>query len=326
MSIIKCEKLCKKFGDFDALKDISLEIPEGKIFGMLGPNGAGKTTLIRIINRITLPTSGSVLFKDNIMQLSDIKNIGYLPEERGLYKKMKVGDQALYLARLKGLSKNEALTELKKWFVKFGIQPWWNKKVEELSKGMAQKIQFIITVLHNPKLLILDEPFSGFDPINVELIRNEILRLKEEGATVILSTHNMESVEEMCDEIALINKAQLIAAGNVQNMRKEYGENKIEVEFHIDQNFKENPQAAIFNDNLYQLINCEAKDDSAKCILKLNDRVTSKDVLTYLIERVDVKSYQQLLPKMREIFIRLVQQSGGAVSQSIEDFKNENNN
>lgn len=316
MGIIQCENVCKKFGDFTALDNVSLDIPEGKIFGMLGPNGAGKTTLIRIINRITLPTSGRVLFKGKELQLSDIEKIGYLPEERGLYKKMKVGDQSLYLARLKGLSKAEAMTELKKWFVKFGIQPWWNKKVEELSKGMAQKIQFIITVLHRPKLLILDEPFSGFDPINVELIRNEILRLKDEGATIILSTHNMESVEEMCDEIALINKAKLVASGNVDDIRKEHGENKIEVIFST----RDAAENLIENPSLYNIFSTEnLKGDKTRCILKLSDGIKNRDVLTYLNERVEISSYQQLMPKMREIFIKLVEQSGGATSQSVND-------
>lgn len=322
MGIIQCENVCKKFGDFAALDNVSLDIPEGKIFGMLGPNGAGKTTLIRIINRITLPTQGRVLFKGKELQLQDIEKIGYLPEERGLYKKMKVGDQSLYLARLKGLSKAQALSELKKWFVKFGIQPWWNKKVEELSKGMAQKIQFIITVLHNPKLLILDEPFSGFDPINVELIRNEILRLKDEGATIILSTHNMESVEEMCDEIALINKAKLVTSGNVDDIRKAHGDNKIEVVF---TNREENntPDAAanlIANPALYNIFSTEnLKGDKTRCILKLSDGVKNKDVISHLNDRVEISSYQQLMPKMREIFIKLVEQSGGATSQSIND-------
>ena len=193
-----------------ALDHVTVEIPKGKIFGLLGPNGAGKTTLIRIINRITIPNSGSVIFDGRPITQDDVEKIGYLPEERGLYRKMKVGDQAMYFAQLKGMSAREAAQELKKWFVRFGIESWWNKKVEELSKGMAQKIQFITTVVHRPSLLILDEPFSGFDPLNAQIIREEILRLKEEGATIILSTHNMESVEELCDNIALINKSHLV--------------------------------------------------------------------------------------------------------------------
>ena len=207
MDVISCDKIVKKFGDYTALNSVSLNVPEGSIYGLLGPNGAGKTTLIRIINQITIPDSGKVFLMEKEVQPDDVLRIGYLPEERGLYKKMKVGEQALYLARLKGMSKAEATVELKKWFVKFGIQSWWDKKIQELSKGMAQKVQFITTVLHRPKLLILDEPFSGFDPINAQLIRNEILRMKSEGTSIILSTHNMASVEELCDNIALINKS-----------------------------------------------------------------------------------------------------------------------
>ena len=206
MAIIECKNVCKNFGEKVALDHVSLEIPEGQIFGLLGPNGAGKTTLIRIINRITIPTDGEVFFNGRPITQADVEKIGYMPEERGLYRKMKVGDQAMYLARLKGMSARDAQQALKEWFVRFGIQDWWDKKVEELSKGMAQKLQFITTVVHKPSLMILDEPFSGFDPVNAEIIRQEILRLKDEGATIILSTHNMESVEELCDNIALINK------------------------------------------------------------------------------------------------------------------------
>ncbi|MBR2127897.1 MAG: ATP-binding cassette domain-containing protein, partial [Bacteroidales bacterium] len=198
MGLIQCKDVCKSFGEKVALDHVSVDIPKGKIFGLLGPNGAGKTTLIRIINRITIPNGGEVLFNGRPITQDDVEKIGYLPEERGLYRKMKVGEQAMYFARLKGMSSREAAQELKKWFVRFGIESWWNKKVEELSKGMAQKVQFITTVVHKPSLLILDEPFSGFDPVNAQIIREEILRLKEEGATIILSTHNMESVEELC--------------------------------------------------------------------------------------------------------------------------------
>ena len=213
MGLINIRGVRKTFGPKVALDNVSLEIPEGKIFGLLGPNGAGKTTLIRIINRITIPTSGEVYFKDRPITQQDVEKIGYMPEERGLYRKMKVGDQAMYLARLKGMSESQAKEALKEWFIRFGIQDWWNKKVEELSKGMAQKLQFITTVVHKPALLILDEPFSGFDPVNADIVRKEILRLKDEGATIILSTHNMESVEELCDNIALINKSKLVITG-----------------------------------------------------------------------------------------------------------------
>ena len=229
MGIITCSNITKKFGNFTALNSVSLDIPKGEIFGLLGPNGAGKTTLIRIINQITLPDSGELLFDGKPVRPDTVESIGYLPEERGLYKKMKVGEQAIYLARLKGMSTRQATAQLKEWFVKFGIQGWWDKKVEELSKGMAQKIQFITTVMHKPQLLILDEPFSGFDPVNVNLIRKEILALKEAGTTIVLSTHNMESVEELCDSIALINKSNLVITGKVDDIRRQYGNNHVEV-------------------------------------------------------------------------------------------------
>ena len=231
MAIIECREVCKSFGEKKALDHVSISIPEGGIFGLLGPNGAGKTTLIRIINRITIPNGGEVLFKGAPITQTDVEKIGYMPEERGLYRKMKVGDQAMYLAQLKGMSASAAQKALKEWFVRFGIQDWWGKKVEELSKGMAQKLQFITTVVHKPSLMILDEPFSGFDPVNAEIIRKEILRLKEEGATIILSTHNMESVEELCDNIALINKSRLVITGGVDEIRRKYGNNNVEIEY-----------------------------------------------------------------------------------------------
>ena len=229
MGLIQCKDVCKSFGEKIALDHVSVDIPKGKIFGLLGPNGAGKTTLIRIINRITIPNNGEVLFEGRPITQDDVEKIGYLPEERGLYRKMKVGDQAMYFAQLKGMSSKEAAKELKKWFVRFGIESWWNKKVEELSKGMAQKVQFITTVVHKPSLLILDEPFSGFDPVNAQIIREEILRLKDEGATIILSTHNMESVEELCDNIALINKSHVVITGGVDEIRHKYGNNNVEL-------------------------------------------------------------------------------------------------
>ena len=219
MGIIQCKDVCKSFGEKVALDHVSIDVPQGGIFGLLGPNGAGKTTLIRIINRIAIPNDGRVLLNGNPITQEDVARIGYLPEERGLYRKMKVGEQAMYFAQLKGMSSRDAANELKKWFVKFGIESWWNKKVEELSKGMAQKVQFITTVVHKPSLLILDEPFSGFDPVNAQIIREEILSLKENGATIILSTHNMESVEELCDEISLINRSKVVLQGNVAQVR-----------------------------------------------------------------------------------------------------------
>ena len=284
MGFISCENVVKKFGSFVALDHINLEIPQGKIFGFLGPNGAGKTTLIRIINRITLPTEGRVLFNGKELKLSDIERIGYLPEERGLYKKMKVGEQAVYLARLKGLSRAEATRELMKWFQKFGIQPWWNKKVEELSKGMAQKIQFITTVLHKPELLILDEPFSGFDPINVNLIRDEIIKLKNEGCTIILSTHNMESVEELCDEIALINKARLVVTGGTDDIRHRFGEDNVEIEY--------------------------TEDFVRKTEVLSREKAPAR--LTELIEGgIRINAYRELVPRMNDIFIKLVTETEG---------------
>jgi ABC-2 type transport system ATP-binding protein len=221
--ILRAEHVTKQYGSFKALDDVSVAIPRGSVYGLLGPNGAGKTTLIRIINRITAPDSGKVYFGDREFQPSDVERIGYLPEERGLYKKMKVGEQVLYFAGLKGLSKNEAARRARDWFVRFGIESWWNKKVEELSKGMAQKVQFITTVLHEPELLIFDEPFSGFDPLNAELLKNEMLRLRDNGATIIFSTHNMASVEEVCTHITLINKARNILTGTLEEIRAEYG-------------------------------------------------------------------------------------------------------
>lgn len=325
MSIISCEHVTKKFGDFTALKDVSLDIEPGKVFGFLGPNGAGKTTLIRIINRITLPTEGDVLFNGRPMQLSDVERIGYLPEERGLYKKFKIGEQAVYLAQLKGLSKAQAVHDLKMWFKKFDIQPWWNKKVEELSKGMAQKVQFIITVLHNPKLLILDEPFSGFDPINVNLIKDEILRMKAEGCTIILSTHNMESVEEMCDDIALFNKSKLILSGGLGDTRKAYGNNRVEVVYAADAGIADgetDPQAFIKNrEGLFSVVSTTRDKDTWRSVLDVVKGVPSRNVLGELVNDVDIVSYQALMPKMRDIFIKLVNESGGATSQSLDDYR-----
>ena len=229
MDLLTVEHVTKRYASHTALDDVSLAIPKGSVYGLLGPNGAGKTTLIRIINRITAPDAGRVLFGDREIAPDDIYRIGYLPEERGLYKKMKVGEQAVFFARLKGLSRREAVVRLKQWFVKFGIQDWWDKKIEELSKGMAQKVQFIVTVLHEPELLIFDEPFSGFDPINANLLKEEILALRDKGSTIIFSTHNMSSVEEICDHITLINKSRNILSGCVDDIRRRHGANIFEV-------------------------------------------------------------------------------------------------
>ncbi len=280
MAIIECREVCKSFGEKVALDHVSLEIPEGGIFGLLGPNGAGKTTLIRIINRITIPNGGDVLFKGKPITQADVEKIGYMPEERGLYRKMKVGDQVMYLAQLKGMSASAAQKALKEWFIRFGIQDWWGKKVEELSKGMAQKLQFITTVVHKPSLMILDEPFSGFDPVNADLIRKEILRLKEEGATIILSTHNMESVEELCDNIALINKSKLVLTGGVEHIRREYGNNNIEIEY---------------------------TDADGRHTEVISREKAGNEVLQSFIDKgATINSYKELMPRMNDIFIKLV--------------------
>ncbi len=279
---------------------MSINIPEGGIFGLLGPNGAGKTTLIRIINRITIPNGGEVLFKGRPITQGDVEKIGYLPEERGLYRKMEVGDQAMYLAQLKGMSANDARKELKQWFVRFGIQDWWKKKVEELSKGMAQKVQFITTVVHKPSLMILDEPFSGFDPVNAELIRKEILRLKDEGATVILSTHNMESVEELCDNIALINKSRLVIEGGVDEIRRKYGNNNIELVY-------TSGEAVASSEGRFKVLSDEDNAGRHTAVLSLEEGVSTNEALSALLEQgVPVNSFKELIPRMNDIFIKLV--------------------
>ena len=308
MGIITCSNVTKKFGDFTALNSVSLDIPQGEIFGLLGPNGAGKTTLIRIINQITIPDAGQIIFDGHPMRESDIEKIGYLPEERGLYNKMKVGVQALYLARLKGMSNAEATKELKEWFIKFGIQAWWNKKVEELSKGMAQKIQFIITVLHRPKLLILDEPFSGFDPVNVNLIRKEILDMKAAGTTIILSTHNMESVEELCDNIALINKSTLILSGNTDAIRREYGNNQVELVYRSGEKLSGLIEGISAEGGRmpFDIVSDEQGKNGWRAVLEIPRDVKSAQVLSSIINNVDVVSYQELVPRMKDIFIKLV--------------------
>ena len=297
--LIQCKNVSKSFGEKVALDNVSVDIPKGKIFGLLGPNGAGKTTLIRIINRITIPNSGQVTFDGRPITQEDVEKIGYLPEERGLYRKMNVGDQAMYLAQLKGMSAKDAAAELKKWFVRFGIQSWWNKKVEELSKGMAQKVQFITTVVHKPSLLILDEPFSGFDPVNAQLIREEILRLKEEGATIILSTHNMESVEELCDNIALINKSKVVIAGGVDEIRHKYGNNNVEVIYTAETPLADAASFKVLSDS----------DDAGRhtAVLELAEGAGSNDALKDLLAQgVTVNSFKELVPRMNDIFIKLV--------------------
>lgn len=299
-SIIECRDISKTFGEKIALDHVSVSIPEGKIFGLLGPNGAGKTTLIRIINRITIPSGGEVMFNGRRITQEDVRKIGYLPEERGLYKKMQVGDQCMYLAQLKGMSASDARTELKQWFDRFGIQDWWKKKVEELSKGMAQKVQFITTVVHKPSLMILDEPFSGFDPVNAEIIRQEILRLNREGATIALSTHNMESVEELCDEIALINKSRLVITGGVNDIRKKYGNNNIELEYAGD-------KAVADAEGIFTIVSDEVKGGKHGAVLALEPEVTTNQALQSILgQGIPVSSFKELMPRMNDIFIKLV--------------------
>ena len=300
MGIIECKNVCKSFGEKVALDGVSLDIPKGKIFGLLGPNGAGKTTLIRIINRITIPNSGEVFFDGRPITQRDVEKIGYLPEERGLYRKMEVGAQAMYFAQLKGMSARDAQRELKIWFERFGIQDWWKKKVEELSKGMAQKVQFITTVVHKPQLMILDEPFSGFDPVNAELIRQEILRLKDEGATIILSTHNMESVEELCDNIALINKSKLVVTGGVDEIRHKYGNNNIELVYTGNETLSaEGGRFSILSD-----------DNNAgrhTAVLSLAEGVSTNEAIgTMISQNISINSFKELIPRMNDIFIKLV--------------------
>ena len=300
MGLIQCKDVCKSFGEKVALDHVSVDIPKGKIFGLLGPNGAGKTTLIRIINRITIPNKGEVLFDGRPITQDDVEKIGYLPEERGLYRKMKVGEQAMYFAQLKGMSSREAAKELKKWFIRFGIESWWNKKVEELSKGMAQKVQFITTVVHKPSLLILDEPFSGFDPVNAQLIREEILRLRDEGATIILSTHNMESVEELCDNIALINKSHVVITGGVDEIRHKYGNNNVELVY---------TSSTVLEsaDDVFKVLSDEDEGGRHTAVLSIKPEASTNEVLAAVLEHgVQVNSFKELVPRMNDIFIKLV--------------------
>lgn len=300
MGLIECQDICKSFGEKVALDHVSVTMEKGKIFGLLGPNGSGKTTLIRIINRITIPNSGVILFDGRPITQRDVEKIGYMPEERGLYRKMKVGEQALFFARLKGMSYKDAEMELKKWFVRFGIESWWNKKVEELSKGMAQKVQFITTVVHRPSLLILDEPFSGFDPVNAQVVQKEILRLRDEGATIVLSTHNMESVEELCDDIALINMSKLIISGHLDDIRHHYGNSNVELVY-----TGETPVAA--HEGLFSVLSDKDEAGRHTAVLSLEEGVQSNDVLSAIITgNLTVNSFRELIPRMNDIFIELV--------------------
>ena len=303
-NLLEVNNVSKYFGDFKALNDVSITIPRGSIFGLLGPNGAGKTTLIRVVNQITMPDSGSVILDGEALSQRHVKDIGYLPEERGLYKSMKVGEQAIYLAQLKGLSKAEAKTRLKYWFERLEIGDWWNKKIQELSKGMAQKIQFVVTVLHEPKLLIFDEPFSGFDPINANLIKDEILRLRENGATVIFSTHRMESVEELCDDIALIHESNKILDGKLVDIKRQYKINTYEVGIRPDNHsLLEKELTEKFN---VSKANFKTLEDELKLNIKLQQGEKPNDLLSYLNNKGEVSHFVELIPSVNDIFIQAV--------------------
>lgn len=295
------ENITKEYANHRALDQLSMVVPENSIFGLLGPNGAGKTTLIRIINQIIGPDKGQILIRDEKLKPKHVHQIGYLPEERGLYKKMKVGEQALYLAQLKGLKAHEAKQLLKQWFEKFDLMPWWNKKVEELSKGMQQKVQFIITVLHKPRLLIFDEPFSGFDPINVNLLKDEILQLRKDGATIIFSTHNMASVEELCDHIALINKSKKILEGMVQQVKKDHARRIYELEL---ENLNKPIQSVL--DNRFTLISSKQQNSHTLAKIKLEKQTSPNELLGQIISEAEVVSFKELTPSMNEIFIKQV--------------------
>lgn len=308
-NLIRVEHVTKQFAGHKALDDVSLEIPQGCVYGLLGPNGAGKTTLIRIINRITAPDSGNVWFNGHLLSPEDVHHIGYLPEERGLYKGMKVGEQALYFARLKGLSKADATQRLKLWFEKFGIESWWNKKVSELSKGMAQKMQFIVTVLHEPELLIFDEPFSGFDPINANLLKQEILELRDKGSTVIFSTHNMSSVEEVCDHITLINKSRNILSGSLDEIRRSHGGNIFEVDFRgnretLTEALRTLPCSILDSTSLDEEAQMEQKPSSLKVHIPNDEDI--RGVVEVINASTSLRSFQEVIPSMNDIFIRAV--------------------
>jgi ABC-2 type transport system ATP-binding protein len=304
MNLLEAKNISKTFGTHQALNQVSIDVPEGSIYGLLGPNGAGKTTLIRIINQILGPDSGEVFLKGQLLKPNDISRIGYLPEERGLYKKMKVGEQALYLAQLKGLSRTDALKKLKYWFEKFEIQGWWDKKVEELSKGMQQKVQFVTTILHDPELLIFDEPFSGFDPINANMLKNEILELKDKGTTIIFSTHSMASVEELCDYITLINQSKVILNGQVDEVRSRFSTGIYEI------TFKGNPDDLKngLTDN-YELIDLKPNHVNYTATVKIATTTTDNDLLHLIMPKLHIVSFKEVLPSMNDIFINVVEKS-----------------
>jgi ABC-2 type transport system ATP-binding protein len=314
MSFFEAVSIDKYFGSFKALNNVSIHVPEGSIYGLLGPNGAGKTTLIRIINRITGPDKGEVRFQGKILTRQDLIHLGYLPEERGLYRKMKVGEQALYLAQLKGLSKKEAMKKLKQWFEKFEMISWWNKKIEELSKGMAQKVQFIVTVLHEPELLIFDEPFSGFDPVNATMLKKEVVELKEKGTTIIFSTHDMASVEELCDHITLIDKSKSILEGRVNDIKDHYKSNIFDIQFEGNAELLKNSLS-----EKYRIISSDRSADNKHHLrLQLEEDQNSNDVLQKAMKHTTICSFSEVLPSMNEIFIKAVSKNSKSNSSNYE--------
>jgi ABC-2 type transport system ATP-binding protein len=301
MDLLIATRITKQFANHRALDSVDITVPENGIFGLLGPNGAGKTTFIRIINQIIAPDEGEVFLEGKKLSPPDIEKIGYLPEERGLYKKMNVGEMALYLAQLKGLSRQDALARLKTWFRKFEIEPWWNRKVEELSKGMQQKVQFLVTVIHEPKLLIFDEPFSGFDPINVNLLKEEILELKRKGSTIIFSTHNMASVEELCDTIALINNSKKILDGKVWDIKKTYKMNLFEIWYDRD----ESPLQQFLPQD-FEVLNHYPENEHFSAKIRLPKSASPNDLLKHLLPHVTILGMNEIIPSMNDIFIRTV--------------------
>lgn len=304
MPFIEATNVVKEYSGHRALDNFCLNVDEGSIYGLLGPNGAGKSTFIRILNQITAPDSGEIIFDGHTLRRNDISQIGYLPEERGLYPKMKVGEQAIYLARLKGLSRYDAIKRLKMWFEKFEIESWWDKKLNTLSKGMQQKVQFIITVLHEPKLLIFDEPFSGFDPINTELLKHEIIQLKENGATVLFSTHNMSSVEEICDNITLLNKSRNILTGKVSDIKEQFKQNDFSVRFKGSVDSIKHLPITIEEHN--------TTGNHTLAKLHFDNSLKSNDVLRQILNCVEVISFEELLPSMNSIFIKVVEDNNNA--------------
>lgn len=296
---LQIKNVTKQYANHKALDDVSFDIEEGKVFGLLGPNGAGKTSLIRIINKITAPDSGEVLLSGQSIDKYDIRRIGYLPEERGLYRKMKVGEHAIYLARLKGIDKVTAKQRLTEWFEKFDIMSWWNKKIEELSKGMQQKIQFVCTVIHDPDLLIFDEPFSGFDPLNTELLKNEMLGMQKKGKTIIFSTHNMQSVEEVCQDIALINSSKVVLMGNVAQIRKSNSTGIVSVRL-------KNPDISLMSSSRLNIIEHKMDDDTMFLRIKKEEGMTNRDVISIISQEYEIVSFEEEMPTMNEIFIKTI--------------------